>query len=408
MIVLTDAKAIHARLKALIPKASLIDGAVAWASTGFDAFDLLLQHKSKIRRLVVGLHFHQTHPDFIKVFQADKTVRFLMSLDGTFHPKAYLFEFLDGTWQCLIGSANFTNAAMKINQEMAVLIDSSDPGAGRFKKQVVTALGDWWKQGRQFDVSELNFYTSQWQLNRTRLKRAADQFGKWAGGHFRADGGAAAIDIPVVKMDWIEFFSHVKSEQQHWEKNSLDSRLSVMEEVGKLFRKYDHFQDMQKEERYKVAGLLRQGDIDYGWFGSMKGAGRFRSAVKTNDAHLSQSLDRIPLQGEVKREDYIAFAAEFRKAFSAGGHGVATATRLLAMKRPDLFVCLDSKNQRQLCKLFKIRQNVDYDSYWDSIIERIQVSSWWNSNRPENGTERNVWDARAAFLDALSYQVSGK
>ena len=78
------------------------------------------------------------------------------------------------------------------------------------------------------------------------------------------------------------------------------------------------------------------------------------------------------------------------------------------MKRPDLFVCLDSKNQQQLCKLFKIRQNLDYESYWDSIVERIQVSSWWNSNRPESGVERNVWDTRAAFLDALSYQVSGK
>ena len=133
----------------------------------------------------------------------------------------------------------------------------------------MTALGDWWKQGRQFDLRELNFYTSQWRLDRARLKRAADQFGKWSGSHFRSDGGAPAIDIPIAKMEWTEFFHRVKNEQPHGGKNSLDNRLSVIEEVGKLFQKYDHFQDMQKDERYKVAGLLVQAGIDYRWFGSM-------------------------------------------------------------------------------------------------------------------------------------------
>ena len=205
-------------------------------------------------------------------------------------------------------------------------------------------------------------------------------------------------------MNWNEFLRCVKSEQGHAGPRSLNLRLSVVEEVGKLFQKYDHFQDMSKDERYKVAGLISHGGIDFGWFGSMKGAGRFKSAVKSNDTHLSQALDRIPLQGEVKREDYLAFVAAFRKALPAGGHGVATATRLLAMKRPDLFVCLDSKNLRHLCKSFKIRQNVDYASYWVSIVERIQVSSWWNASRPERGIERDVWESRAAFLDALFYE----
>jgi hypothetical protein len=45
----------------------------------------------------------------------------------------------------------------------------------------------------------------------------------------------------------------------------------------------------------------------------------------------------------------------------------------------------------------------DYDAYWDSIIERICESKWWNWRRPKAHREGQVWDGQAAFLDAIYY-----
>lgn len=36
--------------------------ATAWAGVGTKNFDLLLLNKRKIKKLVVGIHFYQTHP----------------------------------------------------------------------------------------------------------------------------------------------------------------------------------------------------------------------------------------------------------------------------------------------------------------------------------------------------------
>jgi hypothetical protein len=144
---------------------------------------------------------------------------------------------------------------------------------------------------------------------------------------------------------------------------------------------------------------------NWGWFGSMFGAGVFKNRVNQNDINLSRALDAIPPAGEVLEVHYSQFIDAYRKAFPAGrGHGLGTATRLLTMKRPDYFVCFDSANKRGLCGAFEITLgNHDYARYWGSIVERLLLSRWWNSPRPTANKEMKVWDGRAAFLDSLYY-----
>ena len=137
----------------------------------------------------------------------------------------------------------------------------------------------------------------------------------------------------------------------------------------------------------------------------MKGAGYYHQAVNDNNRHRSLALDRVPHQGPVSRSQYEDYVAEFIKAFPKGRHGIGIASRLLALKRPDQFVCFDSKNQRELCKDFGIQQTgMDYERYWDEIIERIMDSPWWNSPRPHSEGESVVWDGRAAMLDVIFYR----
>lgn len=75
------------------------------------------------------------------------------------------------------------------------------------------------------------------------------------------------------------------------------------------------------------------------------------------------------------------------------------------MKRPDTFVCFDSKNRSALCDDFGIFQSkMDYERYWDDIVERIYDSDWWQNPNPKNESEEKVNEARAAFLDSLYYE----
>jgi hypothetical protein len=117
----------------------------------------------------------------------------------------------------------------------------------------------------------------------------------------------------------------------------------------------------------------------------MVAAGRFKRAIKKNDPNLSQALDLIPAKGDISREDYLKYTDQFLKAFPNGGGGIATATRLLAMKRPDAFVCLDSASRERMCNAFeiswrlvkqvtKLLSNCDLDSSRNSLANLIHAA----------------------------------
>src|SRR5674476_204850 len=101
MKLLLTPEAISVDFKRLIRTYSYFDWAVAWASAKFPAFDLLRRYRNKIRHIVVGTEFHQTHPDFIAEFLNQPQVRFKLDddgLSGVFHPKVYLFSNSETSW----------------------------------------------------------------------------------------------------------------------------------------------------------------------------------------------------------------------------------------------------------------------------------------------------------------------
>ena len=202
-------------------------------------------------------------------------------------------------------------------------------------------------------------------------------------------------------MSWGQFLNAVKLGQFH----DFDGRRGLLQLVREAFLKHLDFASMELGLRQTIAGIPSKHDRRWGWFGSMKGAGYYRQAVNKNSPFLSQGLANIPLRGLVSRLQYDDYLKEFIQAFPKGRHGVATASRLLAMKRPDQFVCFDSRNQRELCENFGIKHTgMDYDRYWDEVVERIIDSPWWKAPRPNNGTDGDVWDGRAAMLDSIFYR----
>ena len=369
---------------------------------GFKAFKLLEKHAEKIETMVVGTHFYQTDPKFIETFLTHPTTRFVLQKTtkrNVYHPKVYLFTKAHDGWECVVGSPNFTAGGVGNNDEMAVLVTQADQGADEFLVSVKRAIKTYWKKAVTLSPSDLEDYRKTWESKTPALQQVE----------------APMQPTPILACSWAEYYEMLRRNSDtiplHY---SIEGRLRVIREVQQLFAKHPHFQDIDPKRQKQIAGTLhyRHGTVDsvnYLWFGSMWGAGMFKGAVNANDVNLSLALDAIPLKGDVARDTYLEYVQRFKKAFPQGRDGLPMATRLLAMKRPDLFLCLDSRNERNLYDAFGIApvKRKDYTRYWDSIILPIRESPWWKSPAPTPEMEREVWNARTAFLDCLYYDGKG-
>ena len=184
----------------------------------------------------------------------------------------------------------------------------------------------------------------------------------------------------------------------------VQDRLQVLREIRQLFEQESHFCDLDYEARRKIAGLVKNANPDVLLFGSMQFVGFFKKAIKDNNEEISLALDDIPLDGDISLDHFRRFTDRFLTAFRHSG--MALASRLLAMKRPDTFVCVNNQNREGLIQAFRINLSRDAKAYWD-LIEKIQACTWWNAPPPAENDERKVWSARAAFLDSLFYTGVG-
>jgi hypothetical protein len=184
----------------------------------------------------------------------------------------------------------------------------------------------------------------------------------------------------------------------------------VLTESRKLLEGVDSFSKLATKERKAIAGTLGQSERgpespDWGTFGWMGGFGVFQNLIINNSPEISEALDCIPPTGAVTGDDYDKFVQEFRKAFEGRFRkgGISSASRLLAMKRPDYFVCIDTANNKRLSAHFGLAASaVKLENYWAELIERVKLSRWWRAPRPR-GVDRPIWDGRSAFLDALFF-----
>lgn len=275
-----------------------------------------------------------------------------------------------------------------------LLIGGAGDDSASVRDEIVSLIDRYWEMAKPIKKSEAAAYREVWNRKQPTLRRLIGQYGS-------SNTEKLLTASSVMSMAWDKYFNAVKTDQHH----GFEKRCELLATVAGAFAKHRTFASMPLPLRKTIAGLPNDQESRWAWFGSMKGSGYYHQAVNKNNKCLSNALDEIPLRGLVTRSEYEKYIAEFLKAFPNGKHGVGIASRLLALKRPDQFVCLDSKNQRGLCRDFGIvRSGMNYDRYWDEIIERITDAPWWNSMRPKNAKEAAVWDGRAAMLDVIFYE----
>lgn len=247
-------------------------------------------------------------------------------------------------------------------------------------------------------------YEAQYQINKAK-RSALDKF-------HRFKKPRAGANTSPMNISWASFTGQVKNDGHH----SLEGRLAILERASALFKEHRSFAAMSQYERKAIAGTYggkepQLDDLEWLWFGAMFGQGDFKNLVNESPELLSKALQNIPLDGDVSEIQFNAFVRPFNLAFKGKAHkgGVATASRLLAMKRPDVFVGLNNANRVGISEAFGTAPTtLNLGNYWERVVVPMQNSPWWLHPRPRDALDGRIWDNRAALMDSIYYDPGTK
>ncbi len=373
--------------------------AVAWATSTWLS-SALFENKGKIQSVTFGIDFAQTAPEVIEQFISVSGVFVASEFSkGTYHPKVYGFRSGDKA-AVIVGSANFTNGALTKNLEACISLVGSihdEPIADVFAFIEVAQ-----KYGRPITKE----FAAWYRVGHNRIARLAK-----APRNPLANLNQLAINgftSGITQLNWDEYVIRVKKNGFH----DIQKSLKLLMTCQQWFASVPSFANLRTAERKAIAGILGEYqkekgilDQEWGWFGSMTGSGYFANLIDTNSRSISKALDAIPNAGPVSVDDYDRFCDSFLKAFAGLDRkgGVPTASRLLAMKRPDTFLCVCKPNIAQASKDMGFsKSTLDLSNYWDRVVEVIRACEWYNVSKP--ATNGRLWEFRAAMLDAIYYQ----
>jgi hypothetical protein len=383
----------------LIDSSKFVDFAVAWAGKN-KVFDLFSKASAKFRHVTVGTHMYQTDPHVLRELMPYRSVHYMPPNGRLFHPKVYIF-FSENLVAAIVGSHNLTAGAFEgRNIEASVLL------VGDGRNETLQKLSEFvrasWTATSPIDEEFLFSYEIQHKANKS-TRNALERFQPLS----RPRNAQTTGDGPL-SISWGQFVRRVENERHH----KLEERLLVLERARALFGNGKTFEKMTREERRAIAGTYGRkeptlGDLPWGWFGTMFGMGDFKNLVSEAPHHLSEALEHIPSDTDPEESDYSAFARAFRAAFRGKAHkgGIATASRLLVMRRPDIFVGINNANKQGVCDAFGVAHTtLSLDNYWERVIAPIQLCPWWLHRRPRNSDEGRIWDNRAALIDCIYYE----
>lgn len=393
-----NARGVSRRLRGLIEAHDEIHVAVAWGHGGPIA-DCLMSNKHKFASVTFGLAFCETDPDLIARLVDVRNAFVATAVGGTFHPKIYYFRTGD-TAEAIVGSANFTRGGLGRNWEACVYLKGAADAP--IFRQLRSGLDSYDSLRTPITQALADSYRLQHDVAKSK-PRPRDPVLPTDGAPWRQ------LTSSLVKMSWDDYVRAVRSSRHH----KFSERLSLLRACQQLFAGVSSFGDLSVREWQAIAATIgenqrqeaRLENYEWGWFGSMSGMGDFTSLVLSRDSRLGTAIDGIPRHGDVTQTQFERYCELFVEAFENSAHvgGVPTATRLLAMKRPDTFVCISSPNKAGLAKgLSFARTTLSLENYWQRVIEPIRLSRWYNAPRPD-GRNAELWDGRVAMLDAIYY-----
>jgi len=393
--------AVEQAIEAMLTEYDEVHWAVAWGTRNA-LTKALLAHPKKLVCVTFGLAFSQTDPALVDALIDLDGCRVVTKFPGgIYHPKVYAFRS-GARAAAVIGSANFTAGGLGRNHEASVRITGSTSDQVLADALSFTARSA--KLGKRVCAQLAQQYRLSYRVTARKPRLPRDPFDDVPPLSLKG------LSSPLLGMSWPEYVASIRASAHH----DIDRSLNLLQTAQGWLSSVGSFRDLTTEQRKAIAGFLGERDKslneeldqDWGWFGSMRGAGDFMNRIAENDRFLARAVDSIPQKGEITRAHFDRFAGLFVHAFdkSARVGGVPTATRLLAMKRPDVFLCVSKPNLAQAAASMGFaKSTLTLETYWDCVVEVIRVSDWYNFDKPR-GRDGRIWECRAAMLDSIFYR----
>ncbi len=373
--------------------------ATAWATDGgdFELSEVLLEafkrHPDDV--VVIGKDFNGTDPAFL--WKLWPLIRVHDSSDGTFHPKVYVFRSGD-SFQAIVGSSNFTPSGFGDNIEVNLLLTGpcSDELFGILTKKVESLHYD----GRRMGIGEFEDYEVAY--NKMRQRKANSNGHK--GGTVPSTRKTSTLlgdGEKLLRSNWDTFASEVKKD------GAWKERLEVLVQAkGILERGRFDLDRISTDDINKIIGKAYPYDKTYPNFRyhGTAGSGCFVQCSQLKPSPLRSAVKVFPRSSKVNHKDFLKFVSVTKKL---DGIRIGSASRLLAMLRPDTFMSVNRGNRNALARSFGIIPGgllgeEWYEAYWE-MHEMFWTSPWYRSTRPESSVA-TLWDSRVAMLDAIFNQ----
>jgi hypothetical protein len=409
-----------------MPSVSLVEGAIAvgtlfedrsrwadhiwvasaWGSANSPTTGPLLdaQRRGKLEALVVGIDFDGTDPKFLRLFRMTARVR-PPNGDSTFHPKIYLFSRGD-RFDAIIGSSNLTRGGFERNLEANVHVSGSTNDA--YFCQLNRFILAQAALGVKLTQRDLSRYEKHWQESRRSIRAGARSI------RLESDAGedvSRAVD-PKLNVGWTRFVRLLRgadgAPHDIFPRRDRLSYVDAVTDVQRSFIRKRRLKGMTTEELRHVAGTRHNDRFAY--FGTTSSVGNFSKLMLRSPARIDRALNNIPLgRGQaVSRTAFWAYINAFRRlarTLPRPRPSIACWSRLLAMKRPDSFLCVNGRNLPQISRAFDLRadETETPEGYW-RLHEQIWTLPWCRSTPPQSSRMRSIWNARVALLDAFYYR----
>lgn len=224
MKLITNNKSLERTLIQLANKYEQISIAVAWASAGTKFFDALLSNREKIAESTIGTHFYQTDPDVLRAFVESAQVHFVMQPSGVFHPKLYFFR-TGSKWEAIIGSANMTNGAFTVNNEMNVHLTDKDDADGSTLEQIINQLSEYHDLGISVSDGYVHTYSVYQKKQKSKLDKLSGQYGS-------TKTTKLLFDSVVMQMGWSDYVERVQQDVNH----AIEERLELLDVIQGYFQ----------------------------------------------------------------------------------------------------------------------------------------------------------------------------
>ena len=391
---LIETKDILRRFCENIEWATSIDLATAWATENDGLYKLCqLKETSDLEiRAIVGLWGNFTHPMALKILDRIGRLR-IVDENQHFHPKIYVFRSPKKSvaW---VGSANFTKGGFELNEEL--LLATSDT------KTIENWFDRLWHKCDHLQDGAIDEYAKHRKQNQPNPPSLPQ------GPIPRLPDGPLTLLQGVT--DWNGYLDALEQCNRWWASRKgyfvLEETHSWYETISQLHHivKQQNWSEIDDTDRKHLIGL--QGiNANWGLLGRMRPLAL--DAIFQEKHTLNTVQDAVRDVVAADDSDFPDAAIEaYEKITGIKNLAHATATRLLALARPDRIVSFNEKSRNGLVKYFNLNINsgsLKSESY-RSLLDSLYKKSWFNGPRPETPRERNIWAMRAALMDCFVYQ----